>query len=128
MKRIMIVEDDDIMRDMLVQMLSKEGYSVTAYSNGRDATLACESEKFDLVVTDMVMPIMDGIQTVRELCKNHKGIKIIAISGGDRSFDGTTYLYIADHIGADKVFEKPFGRDEFLKAINELLNETDLPA
>jgi CheY-like chemotaxis protein len=121
MHKILIVDDEEIMRDMLVQMVTEVGYSASSAINGLEAESACGKEYFDLVILDMVMPGQDGLDTVAKLSQNHGYLKIIAISGGDRSFDGTTYLDLVKGRGAHKTFTKPFERNERLSAIEELL-------
>jgi two-component system phosphate regulon response regulator OmpR len=121
MHKILIVDDEEIMRDMLVQMVTEVGYTASSAINGLEAESACDKEHFDLVILDMVMPGQDGLATVAKLRQNHGYLKIIAISGGDRSFDGTTYLDLVKDHGAHKTFVKPFERDEILMAIGELL-------
>jgi DNA-binding response OmpR family regulator len=118
---ILVVDDDEIMWDMLMQMLTLAGHEVSAACNGREAEAACAVNHFDLAVVDMVMPGEDGFLTVEKLVRAYAGIKIIGISGGDRSFDGTTYLDLVKERGAHRTFTKPFERSVFLAAVKELL-------
>jgi YesN/AraC family two-component response regulator len=81
-----------------------------------------ENFKPDLVITDIIMPEKEGLETIFELRKKYPGIKIIAISGGGRiSPDG--YLPSAKLLGADMVFQKPLIPKEFIAAVSKLLNE-----
>jgi DNA-binding response OmpR family regulator len=121
MKKILIVDDEEIMRGMLEQMVMDAGYEVFSANNCDQAIAACNNEHFDLIILDMVMPGKDGYLIVPELTRCRNKPKIIAISGGDRSFDGTTYLDLAKHNGAHKTFVKPFERREFLQAVDELI-------
>jgi CheY-like chemotaxis protein len=81
----------------------------------------CVENRFDLAIVDMVMPEEDGFLTVEKLVGICRNIKIIAISGGDRSFDGTTYLDIVKKLGAHRTFTKPFDRKVFLTAVADVL-------
>lgn len=121
MSRILIVEDEEYMREMLVDTLAKEGYDVSIAVNGVEAIKAIEEETFDLIVTDIVMPEKDGLSTILQTKRDNEKIKIIAISGGDRSFTGSSYLQIAKNIGVERTFQKPFNSKEFLRAVKEVL-------
>lgn len=104
-----------------MEMMLKAGYEVSSASNGVQALEACYREHFDLAVVDMVMPIQDGFVTVAKLALNHGYLKIIAISGGDRSFEGASYLDLVENKGAHRTFVKPFDRREFMQAVKDLL-------
>ena len=124
MARILVVDDDEIMREMMEQMLSAAGYVVCACCNGTEAVAAITGEHYDLAVVDMVMPGDDGFSTVEKLTRAQPGIGIIAVSGGDRSFDGTTYLDIVGRRGAHCTLVKPFERDIFLSSVANTLEKT----
>ena len=73
-----------------------------------------------MVITDLLMPEQEGLETIRELRRDFPGVKIIAISGGDKT--GTMdFLPVATKLGAQRVLPKPFERDELLGAIQEVL-------
>ncbi|MBD3337336.1 MAG: response regulator [Candidatus Eisenbacteria bacterium] len=119
MKRILIVDDDDQVRSMLRLTLERAGYEVEEAPDGR-AAVACSARKpFDLVITDIIMPELEGFETIHKLRTAHPEVKIIAISGGGRlAPDG--YLEVAGNLGAARSFVKPVDRDELLKAVHEL--------
>lgn len=119
MKHIVVVEDDDQFRSMLRELLSRAGYAVTEARNGREALAACRAEVTDLVITDILMPETEGIETIRELRRERPGLPIIATSGGGR-VGPLTYLALARRAGADRTFEKPFSTREMLDAVREL--------
>ena len=75
----------------------------------------------DLIITDIVMPEKEGLETIRELKKSHPDLKIIAISGGGR-IDSREYLESARLFGASKIFQKPFRQKEMVSAVKELLS------
>ncbi len=123
MAHILVVEDDADIRGLLVDILETEGHTVTEADNGNEAIQAIEENTFDLIITDIVMPEKDGLSTILQTKRANENIKIIAISGGDRSFTGASYLQIAKNIGVEKTFQKPFDRKEFLQAVKEVMDE-----
>lgn len=122
MARILVVEDDEDMLEMLTAVLNKEGYTTAQATNGNEAICALEHEPYDCIITDIVMPKKDGLSTILETKRKNKDMKIIAISGGDKSFDGSSYLKIARNIGVEKTLTKPFGCHEFLQAVKEVVH------
>ncbi len=123
---ILIIDDEIQIREMLSQMLTREGYQVSNASNGKEGMKICRELPVDLIITDIIMPEKDGIEMILELRKDFQELKVIAISGGGRlGPDG--YLEMAKKLGAHRTFFKPFNRKEMLEAIKELLN-VDKPA
>ena len=82
MKRILVVDDEAQIRTMLTQMLEQEGYEVQTAENGEDGFNLVRKQVFDLVITDMIMPVKDGLKFIMELIKDYPELKILAISGG----------------------------------------------
>jgi DNA-binding response OmpR family regulator len=122
MKRILVIDDDDMLKAMLRKLLSKAGYEVAVAENGIDALRLQQEKPADLILTDIIMPEMEGIETIREFCKKYPATKIIAMSGGGR-IDPDQYLTIARRLGAQRTFVKPFKSAEILAAVSELLQE-----
>lgn len=120
MARILVVEDDDQVRRLIDQMLRRAGHEVICAGDGTAALRAFERHAFDLIITDLIMPEMEGMQTIRELRKKDRQIPLIAMSGGGR-MNADDYLDTARIIGADRTFRKPFTRDALLTAVDELL-------
>jgi CheY-like chemotaxis protein len=120
MARILVVDDEETIRGLLKEVLSDAGHEVCAVGEGIEALRKCYKEEFDLAIIDMVMPGLDGMQTITKLAGSHPMLKIIAISGGDKSFDGNTYLDLVRDKRAHCVFKKPFEREDLLKAVDEL--------
>ena len=118
--RILIIDDEEQIREMLAQMLTREGYEVVHANNGKEGMKACREQKVDLIITDIIMPEKDGIEMILELRRDFPHLKVIAISGGGRlGPDG--YLEMAQKLGAHRTFFKPFNRQEILDAVQELL-------
>ncbi|MEX0696951.1 MAG: response regulator [Dongiaceae bacterium] len=121
MARILIVDDDEQIRRLLAKLLGRAGYSVDVAENGRQAVRMMGKEPADLVITDIMMPDQDGIQTILELKREKPNVKIMAISGGGSVVPGS-YLDQAEKLGADRVLAKPLQLDEVLEAVVELLS------
>jgi CheY-like chemotaxis protein len=121
MKNILIIDDDDLFRGMTKKLLEKSGYTVAEASDGQSGLKVAAEMSPDLIVTDIIMPNMDGLETITALRKNEPTMKIIAVSGGGR-IASTCYLPTAKVMGAHKSFDKPFDHNEFLEAIKELLS------
>jgi DNA-binding NtrC family response regulator len=123
MVKILVIEDDNSFRNVLVQMLEKAGFEVTQAENGNQAIKHCGEINPDLVLTDIIMPDKEGLETIQELLCICPDMKIIAMSGGGR-FGPNSYLPLAAKLGAKKTLQKPFMREELLAAINEVLTDT----
>jgi len=122
MKRILVIDDDWQMREMMHQALERAGYGVVDAANGKIGMNIQRQEPVDLVITDLIMPEKEGIETIRELRRDFPGLKIIAISGGGRAgADG--YLSVAKTIGADRTLSKPFDLKQILDTVGELLSD-----
>jgi DNA-binding response OmpR family regulator len=120
MARILVIDDEPEMRTILRQILEGAGYEVVDASNSREGLSRYSEKPADLVITGLVMPEKEGIETILDLKRRFAGVKIIAISGGGH-VGPDDYLSIASGLGAQKTFAKPFNIGELLKAIRELL-------
>lgn len=119
--RILIIDDDEQIRLLLQQMMEWAGFEVSVAENGKIAMRLQQQRPADLVITDLIMPEQEGLETISRLKKEYKGIKIIAISGGGR-IGPEAYLPAAKELGADRVFCKPFDVQEVVDAVRDLLN------
>lgn len=122
MKNILVVDDDELFRTMLCETLRTSGYGVLEAENGKAAMKVVARARPDLVVTDLIMPEQEGIETIREIKRIFPEMKIIAVSGGMRGGD-MDFLPIAEYMGASRVFKKPIDRKAFLSAVSELLGQ-----
>ncbi len=120
MSSILVVDDDTQVLDVMSEMLRLEGHRVTVAENGHDAVNQLRDEQFDLVITDLIMPEKEGLETIADIRKNRADMPIIAISGGGR-VGPTDYLETAKFIGADATLAKPFGRQELITTVSHLL-------
>lgn len=121
--RILVIDDDPIVRGMLVEMLRREGYEVDEAEDGRAGMKRFREQPAALVITDVVMPEQEGLETLMQLRQvNQTGqpVKVMAISGGGR-VGPDAYLNSARTLGADAILAKPFGREELLEKVTQLL-------
>jgi CheY-like chemotaxis protein len=116
MKKILVIDDDAVVRDTIVQILEGEGYSVVSAEDGMRGVALFRSEHPDLVITDIIMPEREGIQTITEIRGLVPAAKVIAISGGGR-IGNADFLQIARLLGAVDVISKPFDPDDFLSRV-----------
>lgn len=126
MLRILIVDDDDLLRNALHKTLVRAGYEVEDASNGTAALKAYQRQPHDLVITDIVMPDREGLDTIRALRERDADVKIIAMSGGGlgRAHD---YLTLAHHFGATRIIAKPFSGSDVLAVVASVLESRSLP-
>lgn len=118
--RVVVIDDNPAICDILSKVLTREGHLVETASDGvRGEALVLEAHT-DLVVTDIIMPNREGLETIIALKKARPELRIIAISGGGR-MRKLDVLQLAERIGADRVLEKPLDRQAFLAAVAELL-------
>ena len=122
MPRILVVDDDDSFRKMLRLTLVKLGHEVREARNGLEAVTLYEEEPADLMITDIIMPEQDGLETIRLMRRAHPSLKIIAMSGGGR-VNATDYLKIANSMKANRVLAKPFKIEEIAAILSDLLSE-----
>lgn len=119
---ILLVDDEEMVRTQIRASLELEGYAITEASNGREAVDMLKGFKPDLVITDILMPEKEGIETIMEIRQMYPDIRIIAISGGVRT-ENMDFLKIAKRLGADLALPKPFGRQQLLSMVHELLGD-----
>jgi CheY-like chemotaxis protein len=120
MQNILVIDDDKLMCLALARILVSAGYDVTQAYNGEEGLQKYRGGKFDLVITDLIMPDKEGIQIIRELRKEDTSIRIIAMSAGGRG-GATDYLKWARLMGAKLCLSKPIRREELLTAVTTVL-------
>ena len=121
-KKILFVDDEAIVAKTINKLLTKSGYFVTSCSSGAEAIKLLDKERFDLVISDIRMPDMTGVETIkkiRELCvhKNIPQIPEILISG----FADPSTIKQAEALGARDFFYKPFDLQSFLSSVKKAL-------
>lgn len=120
MKKILVIDDDPQVRNVLRVMLSKQGFHVIQSGDGKTAIKLLKTAPVDLVITDILMPDQDGLDTILELRALWPGLKIMAMSGGGHYLDPTLYLDSAKMMGADAVVNKPVAMQRLLQIIHDL--------
>jgi CheY-like chemotaxis protein len=123
MGAILVVDDDVQVLEVISHILRLEGHEVTTARDGREAINIFKSGRFDLVITDLIMPEREGIETIAELKACSRMVPVIAMSGGGR-VGPTDYLETAQFIGANATLAKPFARGELVRLVNLLLEGT----
>jgi DNA-binding NtrC family response regulator len=116
---ILVIDDDDMIRDGIRDILVRAGYLVTGAANGEQGLEALASQPFDVVITDILMPEKEGVETIIEIRKALPDTPIIAMSGGGR-VKNMYPLKIATKIGATKSLAKPFDAKDLLKLVQEV--------
>lgn len=119
MARILVIDDDARIRLLLRRVLEKDGHQVEEAGDGASGCDKQRTNGFDLVITDIVMPDQEGVETIRVLKREFPKLPIVAISGGGGQ--GIDYLAMAKKMGADLVLAKPFGNQDVSAAVVELL-------
>ncbi len=118
---ILLVDDDEHFAAMTQRALVAFGYTVVRARNGLEALQLYKADTTDLVLTDLIMPDMEGVELIVTLRRLNPAVKVIAMSGGGRN-SPAAYLPIAQRVGAMKALAKPFTLDEMKQAVAECLN------
>lgn len=114
--RVLLVDDDAFVRHSLETVLRRQGCTVVAAENGKQALRLLAQGEYDWVVTDLVMPEMEGMELIREVRRQFPAVRILAMSGGGRVAP-CNYLPMARMLGAHRVLEKPFLFVDLLSAL-----------
>lgn len=120
MSRILVVDDDGAVQSAVGRILERAGHDVDFAVNGREAMKAIRSDPPDLVVTDVLMPEMDGIELITTLRSECPGLPIVAVSGGGK-LPKELMLDTARALGALWTVEKPFDVDRLLAVVTQAL-------
>ncbi len=121
MARILLIDDDAIAREILKTLFEDVGYEVQEAADGLQGTNLFRENPADLVITDIVMPQKEGIETIMDLRREFPAVKIIAISGGGERLTRESCLQAAELAGARRTFAKPINVLDLLNAMSELL-------
>ena len=125
-KKILVIDDAADLCASFQARLTMEGYQVWTASNGRKGLQLYHDHSFDLVITDVFMPEMDGLEVVRTLRRLSTSLPIIVMSGGgNRDLD---FLIEAKEFGATRTISKPFHPDKLVAIIHALLSSTPQPS
>lgn len=114
-KTVLIIDDEKSIRDVLESFFEENGYTALTANDGREGIAAFKANQTDLVITDIVMPRVEGIGTIRQIRKMSRTVKIIAMTGYVDS-----YLTEAVTLGADDSINKPFNTDTLTAVIDRV--------
>ena len=124
MVRILVIDDELSVLEVLRKILQFEGYDVITATNGEEGVELFRQTPCDLVITDMVMPGKDGLQTILDLRQEDPDLPVIAVSGGG-TISKERYLVVAGYLDKVITIAKPFSVESITEAVVKLLSETD---
>jgi DNA-binding response OmpR family regulator len=113
---VLVIDDEVLVRETLGNILRRAKYEVITAKNGAEGLAAFRQRPIDLVITDIIMPEKEGIETIIELRRLMPSLPIIAISGGGRT-DQIDFLAISKKLGANQALAKPFMAEQLLAAV-----------
>jgi len=117
---ILIIDDDAAVSRTLSLILTRAGYHVSTAAGGRRGLELLANGGIDLVVTDIIMPELDGIEAIRRIRADYPGLRIIAMSGGGQ-IDKAEFLHMAQVLGADRVIEKPVRSERLVELVTAVM-------
>lgn len=119
MAKILVIDDEPLVLKTVRLVLELAGHDIQEASNGRIGMETLATQKFDLVITDILMPDQEGLETISGLRRDDGAIKILAMSGGGRT-GNHDFLHIARKLGANATIKKPFDPDMLVAQVAEL--------
>jgi len=118
--KILIVDDEALIRSVIKEYAEIEGYSVEEASDGMEAVLKCKKENYDLIIMDIMMPKLDGYQAVKEIHKD-KNIPIMMLSARGEEYD----KLLGFDLGIDDYVQKPFSPKELIARVKAILKRVN---
>jgi CheY-like chemotaxis protein len=118
MAKILVIDDEPAIRQVIRQVLARAGHDVAEAADGAEGLVALHARMPDLIITDIMMPNKEGIETVRDLRREVPKLPILVISG---NADSALYMQVAKLLGAHAALAKPFRSAELLRAVEDLL-------
>ena len=122
MGKILIVEDDPAVRLLIKTKLEQDGYQVSKTRDGQEGVDSYKKDGADIVISDILMPVKDGLEVIQELRKDNSEVRLIAMTINDEEGE-VGYLHLAEEYGADRAFSKPIPKKDLLNAGSELLDQ-----
>lgn len=116
---VLVADDDAMMLKLIDLTLSKSGYNITTVLNGMDALREIGKHHYDVVITDIMMPGMEGIELISEIIDRKSNAKILAISS-DQAAGFTSLLTLAKTVGASEILSKPFRPAQLVEVMDRL--------
>ena len=121
MAEILLIDDESSVREFFRKVLEEAGHDVTEASSAKDGLSHLKSHPVDLVITDILMPDMDGLELTWVLHQQYPGVKVMAVSGGEQDLD---YCSVARFFGAHETLMKPVAVPRLLDAVSRLTTRT----
>ncbi len=118
MSTVLVVDDDNQVRFLMKTILEDAGYTVEEAETGKEAITRYDPERHDMVILDIIMPDMEGVETLRHLRTRNSSVSVIAVSGGGK-LEGEYYLKMMRGFGLDYTFAEPVDPDKTLAAVRE---------
>lgn len=129
MARILVIDDDELFVKLMVHTLSERGHKVEFAHDGEAGERAFDTNEFDVVICDLMMPHQDGLETIRYMRSTAPSLAIIAISSGLERAAELDILVTAKLLGASATLQKPFKLSQLAAAVDQALNPaTTAPA
>ena len=131
MTRILVIDDDDAVREATAMLLEAECFEVVAVPDGESGIDAVRAGSFDLVIVDLFMPGLDGLETTKAIRQLNPSLPVIAVSGfmlGNRRLEMPNFGAMATEVGAFSTLYKPFQPAALLQAIGEAFASAAPPA
>ncbi len=116
--RILLIDDEQMVRKIVRKMLERSGHDITEAENGRLGLEQLKTGTFELVITDIIMPEMEGVETLMMVREQYPDIKVIAMSGGGRT-GNIDFLSTAEKLGASAILHKPFTLSALAAALEQ---------
>lgn len=126
--KVLIIDDDPLLREVAVQLLTEAGHDCAVAEDGRIGIARLEAGAVDLVLLDMIMPNMDGVETLGLIKARWPDLPVVVMSAGTRTMAMQSLLRLASNLGADEVMQKPLNRDILLPLAERLLGVTSKAA
>ncbi|PAW66823.1 MAG: hypothetical protein B9S34_06985 [Opitutia bacterium Tous-C1TDCM] len=117
---VLVADDEEGIRNLVSLWLAQAGHRVAAADSGKTASALLKTQRFDIVVTDVVMPDGDGFELIAQVRRLQPASRILAISGGGKYLQGADCLRMAQGLGAHGIVMKPFTREQFLAEFGNL--------
>ena len=122
MAHILVIDDDKSILSVIVELLTLSGHRVDVAENGKIGLKLAGLNRYDLIITDVVMPELDGFDVLMALKESATDVGIIVMSGGSAKLNADHLLRIAGHMGAVRVLRKPLDFTKLLNTVTEILN------
>jgi len=118
---ILVVDDEELIRELVFTILSNLGYSCITATNGIDALDKMKGKKIDVVISDIKMPEMDGIILTREISRQYPGLPVMVMTGFDEEYSAGTAI----SVGAREFIKKPFSLEEFSLRLHKMIGDSE---